>query len=164
MTAEQWRERLELRPHPEGGWFRETYRCAEGFSARHLPLRYGANRSISTGIYFLLNEGDFSAWHRIKSDEMWHHYDGGVLLVHQIDSAGDVSTARVGKADQAEPQVVVPQGTYFAVEVEPGGAFALAGCTVAPGFDFADFEMPPGDALARTFPSHEAIIRRLSRG
>ena len=149
---------LGLSPHPEGGFFRETFR------SRHLLA--GEARSASTGIYFLLPSGTFSAFHVIhRADEVWHHYAGDPVEIHAISPAGVHWVELLGgNLEWGErPQIVVPEGTLQAA-VPRGTSFALCGCTVAPGFDFADFEMPPRVELLRRFPSHEPLIRRLTRG
>ena len=156
-------ERFELEPHPEGGYFREIYRSQ--LTLEH-PGVDGARRCGSTLIYFLLAERDFSAFHRVRaSDEVWHLYGGGPLELHTIDAA----TARYSRRDlthdleRDEPVAVVPGGCWQAARLAPGAAFAFCGCTVAPGFDFADFEMPPAQELVAQFPAHERTIRELTR-
>lgn len=150
---------LHLQSHPEGGYYRETYRSTATLATAN------GERSISTGIYFLLEAGNFSAFHRIKSDEMWHFYAGDVLEVIEIDGAGTLTVTAIGNAVEhgAVFQYVVKAGNWFASRVKAGGAFALVGCTVAPGFDFADFEMPSRDALLQLFPQHHEVIVSLTR-
>ena len=154
--------KLDLQPHPEGGFFRETYRAAESAPQRSLPDRFAGNRSYCTAIYFLLRGGDFSAFHRIKSDEMWHFYEGSPLAIHHIEK-GKLVTTILGCIDNAVPQLVVPAGCWFAAEPVNKDAYALVGCTVAPGFDFADFELADRAAISREFPPLKAIINRLTR-
>ncbi len=152
--AEHWIRSLDLAPHPEGGWYREIYRSAESLPAAALPPRFGGERRFSTAIYYLLDTSSFSAFHRIHQDEVWHLYDGGPLTIHTIDAAGVYATHEVA------PVTVVPAGVLFGATT-PG--YALAGCTVAPGFEFADFEMPGRAALLESYPQHRAIIERLTR-
>jgi uncharacterized protein len=163
MTAQYYIEHLNLQPHPEGGHYKETYRSAGNIIANCLPKDIGDNRSYSTAIYFLLQQGDFSAFHRIKSDECWHFYDGGTLLIHILHANGDYTCTRLGKnIHEGEVfQYVVPSGAWFASE--PASFFTLVGCTVAPGFDFADFEMAKKEDLLQEFPKHKELINRLSR-
>ena len=161
--AREWIDRLGLLPHPEGGFYRETYRAAEGIARHALPERFSGDRAFSTAIYFLLTREDFSALHRIRQDEVWHHYDGDTLTIHVIDDAGDIAPIRLGKEPRAVPQAVVLAGALFGASVEPPGEYALVGCTVAPGFDFADFELPPRADLLRDHAPHAAIIGRLTR-
>jgi predicted cupin superfamily sugar epimerase len=156
---------LDLSPHPEGGYFRETFRS----SALPFEMPGRGARSASTAIYFLLRRGDFSAFHQIRSDEAWHHYLGAPLELHLID--GGVHTRLVLGSDLERgerPQAVVPVGALQAARVAGGAGsaedFALVGCTVAPGFDFSDFEMPDRATLVLRFPEHRALIESLTRG
>ncbi|MEQ8910626.1 MAG: cupin domain-containing protein [Vicingaceae bacterium] len=158
-TKEFWVKKLNLQAHPEGGFYKETYRSLiqgefDGFSNK---------RNLSTGIYFLLDSDSFSAFHRIKSDEMWHHYEGSALTVHMIHEDGEYRKQKIGKnVDQGEvPQFVVPANVWFASEIEEEKGYALVGCTVAPGFDFADFELAD-KKLKTIFPQHRKLIVRLS--
>ncbi|MFN6943557.1 MAG: cupin domain-containing protein [Cytophagaceae bacterium] len=157
--------KLQLNPHPEGGYFRETYRAKERIPAAGLPERFHDERNFSTAIYFLLEKGDYSAFHRIKSDECWHFYDGGTLLIHVIEESGQYYKVKLGKqVDKDEVfQFVVPAGSWFASEPANGVPYALVGCTVAPGFDFEDFEMASKEAMLKVYPEHEQIISRLCR-
>jgi predicted cupin superfamily sugar epimerase len=163
--ADQWIYGLKLSRHPEGGYFRETYRSEEAVAKDALPARFGGDRAFSTAIYFLLVGDDFSALHRIKQDEVWHFYDGSPLTVHVLDPEGGYSTLKLGRdlRKGETPQGVVKAGCYFGATVDDPQSFALAGCTVAPGFDFADFEMPVRDELCRLYPQHRALIERLTR-
>jgi len=165
LTAAQWISALELRPHPEGGWYRETYRAGEHTAAEHLPARYGGPRAFCTSIYFLLEAAQFSAFHRLKSDELWHYHAGGALQVWMIDEAGRLRTEQVGPDPAAGDrlQLVLPAGTWFAARPLPAARYALIGCTVAPGFDFADFELAGRAALAGLFPQHRVLIQELTR-
>jgi predicted cupin superfamily sugar epimerase len=141
--------RLALRPHPEGGYYGETFR-----SALQLALPDGRVRSASTAIHYLLPAGAWSTWHRVRSDEVWHHYDGGALRLYRL-GLGSV------RLSAERPQAVVPAGVWQAAEPERDAV--LCGCTVAPGFEFADFEIGSGEALAAEFPGEAALIRRLAR-
>ncbi|GAV20185.1 hypothetical protein MMIC_P1149 [Mariprofundus micogutta] len=155
---------LALQEHPEGGWYREVYRSDESIPLIGLPERFDGERAFCTSIYFLLSGEDFSAFHRIKQDELWHFHDGDRLTVHVIDRAGNYCEKKLGRnSEQGETfQQVVEAGDWFAASV-PSGGYALVGCTVAPGFDFADFEMPSRDALQALYPQHSNIIKRLTR-
>jgi predicted cupin superfamily sugar epimerase len=163
--ARAWVERLHLQRHPEGGYFRETYRCGEGIARDHLPARFGGGRAFATAIYFLLEAGDFSALHAIKQDEVWHFYDGSRLTVHVIDPDGNHTALRLGRdiAAGEELQAVVRAGHLFGAAVDDPDSYALVGCTVAPGFDFADLEMPTRQELCARYPQHRALIERLTR-
>jgi hypothetical protein len=163
--AQQWIDALQLRPHPEGGYYRETYRSREVVAQGHLPDRFRGNRAFSTAIYYLLTSRDKSLFHRIQSDEGFHFYDGSSMTIHVIDRQGNYSTIRLGRNLQAGqvPQAVVPAGDLFGATVDDPGSYALVGCTVAPGFDFADFELPGREELLRRYPQHRAVIERLGR-
>ena len=165
MNAEHFIQQLQLQPHPEGGFFKETYRSPGIIPANYLTSDFSGERSYSTAIYFLLQQGDYSAFHRIASDECWHFYEGGTLLIHIIDKQGKYSCIRLGrKVHEGEVfQFVVPALYWFASEPAPGSEFSLVGCTVSPGFDFADFEMPDKKALSKQYPEHSSIIHRLCR-
>jgi predicted cupin superfamily sugar epimerase len=164
-TAQEWIDRLQLRPHPEGGYFRETYRSQESIAQAHLPPRFTGDRAISTAIYFLLHGGDFSALHRIKSDELWHFYAGSELSIAVFVPNGELFNIRLGNELRAgaEPQTIVPANCVFGAYVPVSNSFALVGCTVAPGFDFADFELLSRAALVREYPQHRDVIERLTR-
>ncbi len=163
--AEYWIQALNLAPHPEGGYYRETYRSHDQIDALRPAAEFSGSRSISTAIYYLLEGSDFSAFHRIRSDEMWHHYAGGPLAIHMIDSAGEFVTRRLASRLEggARPQIVVPARTWFAAEGEDPSGYTLVGCTVAPGFDFADFELAGRDLLLQRFPAHRSVIERFTR-
>jgi predicted cupin superfamily sugar epimerase len=164
MTARHYIDHLQLKPHPEGGFYKETYRSEGNIQAGCLPNEVKGDRSFSTAIYFLLQESDFSAFHRIKSDECWHFYEGGTLLIHVLQD-GIYSCIRLGRnIHEGETfQYVVPAGAWFASEPAPSSFFTLVGCTVAPGFDFADFEMAEKKNLVLQFPEHASLINRLCR-
>jgi predicted cupin superfamily sugar epimerase len=152
-------EALSLSPHPEGGFYREVFR-----SPLELQTPRGL-RAASTAIYFLLPGDAFSAFHRVSSDEAWHHYDGDPLDLHTITGDGTHAVICLGPtlALGERPQHVVPAGVWQAA-VPLGGRFTLCGCTVAPGFDFADFELPARATLVALFPSLRSPIERLTRG
>eukprot|EP01034_Spumella_vulgaris_P003385 gene3385-4356_t len=164
-TVQTLIEQFGLLPHPEGGYYKETYRSTESVPADALPSRFGGERSFSTAIYFLLERGNFSAFHRIHSDECWHFYAGQTLWVHLIHPNGKWETVHLGTDWQNGEtfQYVVPAGCWFASEPAHGSAYCLVGCTVAPGFDFADFEMAQADELALAYPQHKEEIIRLCR-
>jgi predicted cupin superfamily sugar epimerase len=165
ISAEDLIARLDLERHPEGGWFRETYRASEMISGQSLPARFSGDRASSTAIYFLLAKDEISAFHRIKSDELWHFYGGATLTVHTIASNGEYQQLKLGRdLDNGEFfQATVLAGVWFGAEVSGDGDYSLVGCTVAPGFDFSDFEMGDRAKLLADFPAHEEIIARLTR-
>ncbi len=158
---------LRLKKHPEGGYYRETYRSAERITKTALPRRYPARRNMATAIYYLLPRGEFSAFHRIQSDEVWHFYDGAPLDLALISTRGVFSKVRLGLAlgRGERPQILIPRGTWFAAAPAAAQApFTLAGCTVAPGFDFADFEMAARQGLLKKYPLHRRWILKWTRG
>jgi predicted cupin superfamily sugar epimerase len=168
-SAQAYIEALQLSPHPEGGFYKETYRSectvqpqpATSLNSSQLaPVR-----SASTGIYFLLERGNFSAFHRIASDEMWHFYAGDALEVLELLETGELVTTHLGPdlAQGETFQHVVKANTWFASRVAPGGAYALVGCTVAPGFDFSDFQLADRVHLSSQFPKHTEVIAVLTR-
>ncbi len=164
-SAEYFIKQLNLQPHPEGGFFRETYRSAEIIEQDALPGRFNGARNFSTAIYFLLENGQFSALHRIAADELWHFYAGSTLTVTVIHANGLLEEIKLGTnlPNGEVPQAVVPAGAWFGASVKAKNTFALVGCTVAPGFNFADFEMPPRQYLLEQFPQHSDIIQALTR-
>lgn len=152
--------RFNLLPHPEGGYFHETYRGVDQVRR----LADDALRSSSTAIYYLLDNGAYSAWHRIASDEIWHFYAGSPLLVHVLTPTGDWLTHKLGhpvNTPEGSCQVVVPAGCWFAAELEDPQTWGFVGCTVAPGFEFAEFELARPDALRQQFPQHATALQRL---
>ncbi len=157
-------QKLELKPHPEGGYYKETYRSTGELSESELGSNYQGSRNYSTSIYFLLTSNDFSAFHRIQQDEIWHFYMGSPILLHTISEKGIHSKFTIGNnlLKGELPQLVVPGGHWFGAEVMDKDAFALVGCTVAPGFDFKDFDLPTRQDLIDIFPKHEQIISKLS--
>lgn len=157
---------LNLEPHPEGGYYREFYRCAFGYPCgRSHSNDEPVTRSACTAIYYLLEEGDFSAFHRMKSDEIWHFYQGGPMQVHQISPEGEYSKVVLGfdiAAGQA-PAHVVPAGHWLASEPCHDSGFSLVGCTVSPGFEFSDLEMATSDQMVSLCKDRERLVKRLIR-
>jgi predicted cupin superfamily sugar epimerase len=156
---------LGLQPHPEGGYFRETYRCERLMECKGDAGGYPDGRSVSTAVYFLLQGDDFSALHRIRSDEIWHFYRGSGLTVCSIDEQGALTRTRLGADIQGgeTSQLVVKAGCWFGAHLDDASSYALVGCTVAPGFDFRDFELGERSRLLAAFPQHADIIARLTR-
>ncbi|MFI5164933.1 MAG: cupin domain-containing protein, partial [Bacteroidia bacterium] len=141
-----------------------VYKSDEKILKEHLPSRFTGDRHHSTSIYFLLSGKEFSAFHRIKSDEMWHFYEGSAIRIHMIDDNGKYSYGIIGRDfDYGEAfQFVVPHGVWFAAEVNDKSSYALVGCMVAPGFDYEDFEMGERETLIKMFPMQKELIARLS--
>lgn len=158
-------KKLGLLPHPEGGFFRETYRSGDLLPCEGLPERYGTGRSISTAIYFMLTGDTFSAFHRLRSDEIWHFYSGDPAELHLLFPDGHHERIVVGPeiAGGQTPQAVIPHGCWFAARVLKPDGYILMGCTVAPGFDFADFELADRGTLIQHFPHHAELITAFTR-
>jgi uncharacterized protein len=165
-TPEYWIKKLGLQKHPEGGYFKEVYRSEESIPVHSLHERYSGDRNHSTSIYFLITSSEFSAFHRIKSDETWHFYSGSSLTLHMIDGKGKYSSVKLGtNPDSGELfQFTIPYGVWFAAEVNKPGSYALVGCTVAPGFYYDDFELGKIEELLKLFPQHEEVIEKFTRG
>ena len=164
-NADYFIKKLALEKHPEGGYFKEIYRSQEKISKASLPARFSGDRNFSTCIYFLLNKQDFSSFHKIQQDELWHFYEGSTLQMHFIDLTGNYHSIRLGRnLEQGEQmQYTVPSHTWMAAEVIDKTSYSLIGATVAPGFDFADFEMPTAETLINQYPQHQKIISRLTK-
>ncbi|NMH86410.1 cupin domain-containing protein [Flavivirga algicola] len=158
-------DQLELLPHPEGGYFKEVYRSGGTINEENLGEDFSGQRNYATSIYFLLTSESFSAFHRIKQDEIWHFYKGAPIKIHIISNDGTYSFAIIGNEIESgqTPQFVVKAKDWFAAEVIGKGAYALVGCTVSPGFDFNDFELPKRDMLISRFPEHSNIITNFTR-
>ena len=158
-------ERLSLVPHPERGFYVETYRAAE-----RVRTADGRDRAASTAIYFLVTaDQPVTFLHRLKSDEVFHLYEGGPLDILRLSPDGSWDVARLGVSDprpevlEARPQIVVPAGTWFGTALAAGASHCLVGCTVAPGFEFADFELAEGPELEAQYPDATAHIRKHAR-
>ena len=162
FPANYWIEKLGLTRHVEGGSFKEVYR-----SSGMIETDFGPSdrwRHVSTSIYFLLEKGQFSAFHRIKSDEIWHFYTGDSLIIYEIDPEGKLTEHLLGnRPDKGESfQCVIRAGNWFASRVAADGDYALCGCTVSPGFDFTDFELAERSFLVKLYPQHEELITQLT--
>lgn len=156
-------ETLGLQPHPEGGFYTEVYRSDGIIDTDEDGFPDG--RHFCTSIYYLLESGDKSHFHRIKSDEVWHHYEGSSITIHMITQAGSYRKMHIGKILQEgqKPQKIVPANCWFGVMVDEPDSYTLCGCTVSPGFDFDDFEMADRSSLLKKYPGHEAIIKQLTK-
>lgn len=162
---EQLIEKLDLQKHPEGGYFKETYRSEISLPGSSLPSEFDSARSASTCIYFMLTSDEFSAFHKVNQDEAWHFYMGERIVLHMISPEGEYSKVNIGSDFSLgeTPQFVVPAQHWFAAEVNNENSFALVGCTVAPGFDFKDFELGEREQLQNKFPKHSELIKKLTR-
>jgi len=163
-SAGYWINTLELQPHPEGGHYRETYRAGGRIPATGRPGDCDGPRAYSTAIYFLLQGREISSLHRLKSDELWHFYTGATLTLHLLDPRGGHHQIRLGDdpTTGSSFQACIPAGTWFGAMVDDPASFTLVGCTVAPGFDFTDFELGRRQALRQQFPQHADIIKALT--
>jgi uncharacterized protein len=150
-------KKLGLEEHPQGGYFKQTYRSDTIVNVEG----YGGPRNISTAIYYMLVGGQFSAFHRIRSDEIWHHYAGGSITLYAISDGGKMSKIKIGKS--GTPQAVIQAGTWFAAALDSKRSYCLLGCTVSPGFDYRDWELARRDELARAYPRHRAFIGRYTK-
>lgn len=148
-------EKLDLLPHPEGGFYKEVYRSEENIRS--------IDRSLMTSIYFLITGSNVSRFHRIKSDELWFFHEGNPLIVNTLDENGHIENLlglnlMIGE----KPQLLVTKNTVFGSCLKEHGSYALVSCVVAPGFDFRDFELFTFDQLITQYPEHENIIRKLT--
>jgi len=156
-------QKYDLKPHPEGGWYKQTYKSNEEIAVGALPERFNGDRAFSTAIYFLLEKGNFSAFHRIKSDECWHFYSGDPLFVYIIEQNGGLKVISLG-ADFEKGQsfqCVVPANCWFASRPASESEYCFVGCTVSPGFEFEDFELANASELSAIYPKHKEIIEQL---
>jgi uncharacterized protein len=163
QPATYWIEHLKLQPHPEGGFYKETYRAAEKIPVDGLPSRFFGPRNLSTAIYFLLRAKDKSLFHRIKSDEIWHFHAGETLNIYVLTDKGLITYQLGPNLEKGDSlQIVIPANHWFAAEVANAGAYTLSSCTVSPGFDFKDFELANRSNLVNEFPQYENIIAKLT--
>lgn len=160
-----WVEKLEMLPHPEGGFYKETYRSKGSISEVELGLGFNGDRSFCTAIYFLLTAENFSAFHKIASDELWHFYAGDGLDISVIHPNGEYECIHLGNGETEDQvfQALVPAGAWFASQPSNNKGWALVGCTVAPGFDFEDFEMAKRVNLIKEYPQYKEVIEHLTR-
>jgi predicted cupin superfamily sugar epimerase len=158
--AEDLVRELALSPHPEGGWFRETWRSPERLPAPALPPGFTGERSWSTAILYLLPAGQRSCFHRLRADETWWHHAGGAMWLHLLRPDGATCIVLDGR----RPQAVVPHGTWFAAEPEPGAPWSLVGCGTSPGFEYEDFELATRAALLAEHPAEQELVRRFTPG
>lgn len=160
--AQYWIDHLKLQPHPEGGFYKETYRSKESVPAGIVLRDSPGPRSFSTAIYFLLRAQDKSLFHRIKSDELWHYHAGDCLSIYILTKDGLITHALGKDIDEGQQlQVTVPANHWFGASLDRG-AYTLSSCTVSPGFDFQDFEMAQRSSLLNEFPEQETLINFLS--
>jgi predicted cupin superfamily sugar epimerase len=154
--------KLQLKKHPEGGYFREIYRAGD-IVLIDLPNKK-VKKNFSTSIYFLLEGRQFSAFHKLDADETWHFYDGSSVKIYIIDSDGKFVEIVLGKKTEIGEvfQATIKKNNWFAAEVLSKRSFAFIGCTVAPGFDFSDFELGRRDKLIKLFPQHKLLFEKFA--
>ncbi len=162
-NAKYWIAKLGLIEHPEGGYFKETYRSKESIDKTALPDRYKELRVFGTSIYFLLTTESVSKFHRLQSDEIWHYHQGGAARIHIISPEGEYYSKVIGVdiGNEQSLQVIIPRNSWFAAEVVEGD-FILVGCTVAPGFEFEDFELADRVELSESYPELKELINQFT--
>jgi len=163
LKAKQYIKKLKLKKHPEGGYFKEIYRSGEIILGEHLPKRFKSSRNFSTSIYFLLEEKQFSNFHLLKSDELWHFYDGCDVIIYIINDKGKLSIEKIGRGKNHKFQIIIGKNNWFAAELSDKKSFALVGCTVSPGFEFEDFVMGNRGELIKQFPKYQRVIEKFTR-
>ena len=158
-------EKLNLLPHPEGGYYKEIYRSSGTIDSSNLGSEFKGDRNYATSIYFLLTSETFSAFHKINQDEIWHFYDGAPITLHIISENGVHTQHTIGRDifKNQEPQFVVPANHWFAATVISENDYSLVGCGVSPGFDFRDFNLPTRAELLQKFPQHTTLITDYTR-
>lgn len=163
QQAEQIIRQYQLEKHPEGGYFREMYRSSGTINADCVP-GLQAERNMATSIYFLLHDDAVSAFHRLRSDEIWYHHAGDPVVVHMFTPEGEYGQHVLDKpmGGQGEPQLIIPAGTIFGAEIINPGGYCLMGCMVAPGFHFDDFELMERETLLKNHPEHHGLIEKLT--
>lgn len=160
MNAEYWIKQLKMEEHPEGGYYKQSFKSRETF----VPENRKNERNLFTSIYFLLGSENISHFHQLRSDELWYFHAGSSLTVHIIEPTGAYRQEKLGlDLEKGErPQVLAEKGSIFGSTVDAENTFSLVGCMVAPGFDFADFKLFSQDDLLQQFPSHQEIIKKLA--
>jgi uncharacterized protein len=173
-TAAHWIQHLELEKHPEGGAYARVYTSNLLLKQISLPKDFHGDRPVCTHIFYLLQQNEFSAFHRIRSDELWHFYDGDALKIYEINNDARPDDP-VGRGNLIEhslgldiengqlPLCVIKAGNWFAAELISDSAYALVGCTVSPGFDFAEFELADREKLILQHSRYKDVIRRLTK-
>lgn len=159
-----WISKLGLLKHPEGGYYREIYKCPEMITDAELTVKFEGKRNLSSSIYFLLPSGEVSHFHRLKSDELWYFHAGSPLTIYVIDKNGSLQEFKLGlDLEKGEfPQVIIPAGSIFGAEAIGENSYALVGCMVSHGFDFRDFELFTRENLLDMYPQHEKVILKLT--
>jgi uncharacterized protein len=159
QDAKYWIERLDMQPHPEGGYYKEVFRSQQQVHR----LNAEETKQACTSIYYLLEGNDFSGFHRLVSDEIWYFHVGAPVHIHSIDKEGKYQLHELSAAPTGHFSVVIPGGCWFAAEIPSQQQFSLVSCVVAPGFDFREFEMAKQQELMASYPHHREVITRLCR-
>lgn len=158
-TAAFWIKHLALLPHPEGGHYREVFRSEKQVSR----VSQAKTWSALTSIYYLLEDSDYSGFHRITSDELWYFHAGVPLHIHIITDSGEHLVHEMSGKESGSLSVAVKANQWFAAEVAGASGFTLVSCAVAPGFEFSEFEMARKEQMLRLYPQHSALLKRLCR-
>ncbi|TCD28659.1 cupin domain-containing protein [Pedobacter psychrodurus] len=158
-TANYWINHLQLAPHPEGGYYKETFRSKNEI----IRVNESEKKNACTSIYYLLEGYDFSGFHRLKSDEIWYFHKGEPIFIHIITSKGNYDCIELSDSSSGQLQAIVEANCWFAANIPSKSGFSLASCAVAPGFDFVEFEMAKKTSLLAEYPEHEAIVKELCR-
>jgi predicted cupin superfamily sugar epimerase len=159
QNARYWIDKLDLQPHPEGGYFKEVFRSQQEVRRPSSAI----TRQACTSIYYLLEGLDFSGFHRLTSDELWYYHKGVPLLIHMIGEDGSHAAFELSDQQTGNLSVAIKGGLWFAAEIPAGKGFTLVSCAVAPGFDFTEFEMAQKQAMIALYPLHTTLLSRLCR-
>jgi predicted cupin superfamily sugar epimerase len=157
LNSEYWIRHLTLQPHPEGGFYREVFRSAIAVN------RSSSVKQACTSIYYLLEGKDYSGFHRLASDEIWYFHKGAPLHIHAINEDGDYIKYELSDTSTGNLSIVIEAGIWFAAEIPSDEGFTLVSCAVAPGFEFAEFEMAKQEVLSREYQQYTGLFKRLCR-
>lgn len=154
---------MQLKPHPEGGYYKEIYSAKESISSQELTVDFKGERSLATSIYFLLEENDVSHFHSIKSDEIWYYHYGASLTIYEIETSGNLKKTILGTdIEKGEVlQAIIPAGSIFGAALDSQGSYSLVACMVSPGFDFQDFKLHSIKDLLQKHPQQQEVIMKL---
>jgi predicted cupin superfamily sugar epimerase len=159
QNADYWISQLNMIPHPEGGFYKEVFRSRiEIFRKSTVDVKRAC-----TSIYYLLKGTDYSAFHRLASDEIWYYHKGEPLDIYELTKAGLLITHELSDRETGHLSIIIEAGSWFAAAIRSGEGYSLVSCAVAPGFDFNEFEMAIKDELIRLFPEHSSIIELFCR-
>lgn len=164
FTGKYFVEKLNMKEHPEGGYYNECLRSEDMVDASAIDSAFDGKRKLWTSIYFLLKDRDISCFHRLKSDEIWYYHSGVPMIIFIINKNGELERVKLGLDVERDeyPQVLIPKGSIFGAVMD-GTGYSLAGCMVSPGFEFGDFELLDRETLLKEYPQHEFTIKRLTK-